>query len=210
MQYKSATEKSARYETIYKFRKNGDGEGDTFSGYDVVIYSTKKVKNIDNTNEIRKKDEIPEDTSSCSFSEEVNLGEENLSFRKVSIGDGNPCYEPAYFYSISKGNYIYNIVPAVKEDAEKFSDPEQETAKLFPEYKEAVASFRFIPLVRSKSVFKPRITARKPVSAKVAGGKLVCANKNDHPHKSHQNNLGHLDLECCLDPDEKPNPWCTY
>lgn len=210
-QYKTATEKSARYETIYKFRKDDDGEENPFSGYDVVVYSAKKVPNIENTNEIRKKDDIPEGTDDCSFSEEVNMGEENNQYQKVSIKDDNLCYEPIYFYSISKGNYVYNIVPAVKEDTEKFSNPEEKANKDFPEFKEAVSSFKFIPIVRPQVKAKPKITARKPVSAKVVNGKLVCAKKNDKPGKSKNGNKkGHLDLECCLDPDETTNPWCTY
>lgn len=211
MQYKSATEKSARYETIYKFRKDGNGGDDTFSGYDVVIYSTKKAQSIENTNEIRKKESSPEDISECSFSEEVGLGDENNQYQKVSVEKKNPCYEPAYFYTLSKGNYIYNIVPAVKEDTGQFSNPEKNADELFPEYKEAVASFKFISIARPRPKLKPRITARKPISAKISGGRLVCAKKNDHPSKSRNGNKkGHLDLECCLDPDETPNPWCTY
>jgi len=210
-QYKTATEKSARYETIYKFRKDGDGEGDIFSGYNVIVYSAQKVKNIEDTNEIRKKDDISENTNNCFFSEEVNLGSENNQYQKVSIKDDNACYEPAYFYNISEGNYVYNIVPAVKEDTEKLSNPEEEANKYFPEFKEAVSSFRFIPITRPQVKLKPKITARKPVSAKIVGGKLVCAKKNDHPRKSRNGNKkGHLDLECCLDPDEMPNPWCAY
>lgn len=210
LQYKSATEKSARYETTYKFRKDGNGGDDTFSGYDVVIYSTKKVQSIENTNEIRKKENSPEDTSGCSFSEEVNLEEENNQYQKASVKEDNVCYEPAYFYTLSKGNYIYNIVPAVKEDTEQFSNPEEKTSKDFPEFKEAVSSFKFIPIVRPQVKAKPKITARKPVSAKIVGGKLVCAKKNNKPRKSKKGKGKHLDLECCLDPDERPNPWCTY
>ncbi len=57
-----------------------------------------------------------------------------------------------------------------------------------------------------------RHLAPKPVSAKRKNGQWVCAKKHDHPHKSRVNNKGktHLDMECCLDPDEYPNPWCTY
>ncbi len=57
---------------------------------------------------------------------------------------------------------------------------------------------------------KPRITAPKPHGAKKVNGKYVCAKKNDKPKKSSKNPEGHLDMECCLDPDEYPNPWCTY
>ncbi|MDI6777729.1 MAG: hypothetical protein QMD77_00900 [Patescibacteria group bacterium] len=209
-QYKTATEKSAVYETIYKFRKDGDDASDTFEGYDVKIYPVKKVKSLENTNDVHMKDGAPEDKSECRLSEEMNFGPEGYYFQKVSIKENNPCFEPAYFYSLTKGDYIYNIVPAVGESGERFSDPEKETTRMFPEYKEAVLDFKFIPIVRPKPKSNPKITAKRPVSAKVAGGKLVCAKKNDKPRKSKQNKPGHLDLECCLDPDETPNPWCAY
>lgn len=211
-QYKTATEKSAVYETIYKFRKNGESGGDVFEGYDVKMYPVKKVKGVESTNDIHKKEGAPEDADNCpQISEEMNFGpEEGLYFKKVSVKEGNPCWEPAYFFSLTKGGYIYNIVPAVGEGGQRFSDPEKETARTFPEYKEAVNSFKFIPIVRPQPKPKPKITAKRPVSAKVVGGKLVCAKKNDKPRKSKKNKPGHLDLECCLDPDERPNPWCSY
>ena len=142
--------------------------------------------------------------------EEAKFEDEDMAFQKISVGESNSCYEPAYFYSIEEGNYIYNIVPAVGESGERFSNPERETSRLFPEYREAVVSFKLISLVRPQPKSKPRITARKPVSAKIVGGKLVCAKKNDKPGKSKKGKGKHLDLECCLDPDEYPNPWCTY
>ncbi len=60
---------------------------------------------------------------------------------------------------------------------------------------------------------KPRRPkARIPGGAKLVNGKYVCKKKHDYVGKSKKNNKGylHLDLECCLDPDEYPNPWCTY
>jgi len=60
---------------------------------------------------------------------------------------------------------------------------------------------------------KPKLpTARIPGGAKRVNGKYVCKKKHDYVGKSKANNKGylHLDLECCLDPDEYPNPWCTY
>ncbi len=212
-QYKTATEKSAVYETIYKFRKDGENSGGAFEGYDVKVYSVKKVPDIESTNDIHKKENAPEDMSSCGLPlEEVSIGSDSLYLQKVSIDKKNPCYEPAYFYSVTKENYIYNIVPAVGENGERFSEPEKETDKIFPEYKEAVKTFKIIPIVRPKPKPDPRIGVRRPVSAKLVNGKLVCAKKNDKPHKSEKKDHkpGHLDLECCLDPDETPNPWCTY
>ncbi len=58
----------------------------------------------------------------------------------------------------------------------------------------------------------PKPKAKIPGGAKVVNGKYVCAKKHDYVGKSKKKNKGyiHLDMECCLDPDEYPNPWCTY
>lgn len=41
-------------------------------------------------------------------------------------------------------------------------------------------------------------------------GRKVCSKKNDKPSKSKKYKSIHLDMECCLDPDEIPNPHCYY
>jgi hypothetical protein len=56
----------------------------------------------------------------------------------------------------------------------------------------------------------PKIQKYWPNSYDKRGGKLVCWKKNDKPHKSNKNPYGDVDMQCCLDPDEIPNPWCTY
>lgn len=45
---------------------------------------------------------------------------------------------------------------------------------------------------------------------KILNGKMICANDDDHPGKSNKNPRGHIDNECCLDPDETPNSLCYY
>jgi hypothetical protein len=211
MRYKTSTTKNSRYETIYKFRKDSSGENDPYVGFDVAIYSAKKVSSLENTNDLIRKKDAPEDTSSTHFSEEMTLGEEKNIFQKVSVKKDDACFEPTYFFSIKKDNYLYDIIPVAKEGADIPENIEQDANKNFPEYEEVVSTLKLIPISRAIAApAKPRISARRPVSAKVVGGRLVCAKKNDKPSKSHQNKPGHLDLECCLDPDEKPNPWCSY
>ena len=65
-----------------------------------------------------------------------------------------------------------------------------------------------------KPVYKPRLKITDfPVGAKKENGRYICKKKRkEYVGKSKQNNKGyyHLDRECCLDPDEYPNPWCTY
>lgn len=68
-------------------------------------------------------------------------------------------------------------------------------------------------LERIKAVvkIKPVIKAPMPyVYEKDSLGRRVCNKKNDHPGKSKQNKKKHMDMECCLDPDEYPNPNCYY
>lgn len=45
---------------------------------------------------------------------------------------------------------------------------------------------------------------------KLVNGKGTCIKKKDKGQKSTQNSKGHIDRECCLDPDEIPNPRCLY
>jgi len=214
MQYRTSASKNSRYETVYKFRKDSSGENDPYVGFDVVIYPTRKAGSVEQTNDLQKKETAPDDMSSCQFSQEMTLGDDNNVFQKASVGKDNVCYDPAYFFSIKKDNYLYDIVPVAKDGAEASANPEQDVNKIFPEYKKVVASLKFIPLARptgKTAPSRPRVSAPRPLSAKVVGGRLVCAKKNDHPGKStHGNKPGHMDMECCLDPDETPNPWCSY
>lgn len=41
-------------------------------------------------------------------------------------------------------------------------------------------------------------------------GRMVCIHENDKPKISNKNKPVHKDMECCLDPDEFPNPYCHY
>lgn len=49
-----------------------------------------------------------------------------------------------------------------------------------------------------------------PYIYKMKDGRRVCSTKNDKPGKSKKNKKIHMDMECCLDPDETPNPNCYY
>ncbi|NTW29737.1 MAG: hypothetical protein HGB34_03110 [Candidatus Moranbacteria bacterium] len=60
------------------------------------------------------------------------------------------------------------------------------------------------------TISRPAIQAPMPKSYRVVDGKMVCAKKHDKPGKSKKNKKKHMDMECCLDPDETPNPHCYY
>lgn len=49
------------------------------------------------------------------------------------------------------------------------------------------------------------------VKTRKVNGRRVCEDKNDKGNKSKQKGKDvHIDKECCLDPDEVPNPLCYY
>lgn len=57
----------------------------------------------------------------------------------------------------------------------------------------------------------PGLVAAIPNTYKLdARGRKVCERDNDKPAKSAKDKPTHIDMECCLDPDEIPNPYCYY
>lgn len=61
------------------------------------------------------------------------------------------------------------------------------------------------------SITKYGIVFHPPAQYKKDGkGRMVCIHKNDKPKVSGQGKPVHIDMECCLDPDEIPNPFCHY
>jgi len=121
------------------------------------------------------------------------------------------CYNPAFFYTLTRDDYIYNIVPILRWEEEKTIQPKKEIIDGFPEFISMASTFGLIDIKRPKAISKPAISAPMPVwYKKDAAGRFVCAKKNDKPSKSKKNKKKHLDMECCLDPGEYPNPHCYY
>lgn len=204
----------ARWEYRYQFRKQEAEGSNPYIGFDVAVYSVGKVKELSNT------DEFPtvknEDLKEQGVCQEIegHLGEnENYPAEQIYISSDDDCYNPAYFYTITRDDYIYNIVPILEGEEEKTIQSEKEIIQNLPEFISASSTFNLIDIVRPKPVpLKPRITAPKPIATteRDGQGRRICANKNDHPAKSKKGKGKHLDMECCLDPDEYPNPHCYY
>ena len=130
---------------------------------------------------------------------------------EVYIQPDDICYEPLLFFSFTKGEYIYSIIPIRKDEGSNDFDPRVEMIDNFPEFFVVASTLNPIDIVRPKIIPRPVIKAPKPAWYKKDSlGRLVCAKKNDKSGKSKQDKKKHLDMECCLDPDEYPNPWCYY
>ena len=124
----------------------------------------------------------------------------------------DPCYKESYFYIVQKGFNVFEIVP-VPEKGLGYAgyDGKKEVDATLSEFDSVLATWDFFRIVNNQVKVTPRITAPKPLAeTRKVGGKRVCAKKNDKPRKSKTNKKKHMDMECCLDPDEIPNPWCSY
>lgn len=173
----------------------------------------KKVQELSNTDEFPKiKNEEIKSNEECLNINGHFAENENYPASQIYVEQKDKYFSPAYFYTIIRDNYIYNIIPVLAKENNNFHS-EKEIIKEFPEFISVAPTFNLVDIMRSKPVPpKPRITAPKPAAEtkKDEFGRRVCKTKNDHPHKSNKGKGKHLDMECCLDPDEYPNPWCYY
>lgn len=202
--------RGAKWEYRYQFRKNEIEESGPYIGFDLVIYNLAKTKTLFDTDEFSIKREEWKTDENCQNIEGHIIETGDYPAEEIYVPLDDECYQAALFFTYTKGQYIYSLVPMGKEGSVLEGDPRIEIMDNFPEFFEIASTLNPIDIVRPKAEAKPKITAPKPVSFKIVDGKMVCAKKNDKPGKSKQDKGKHLDMECCLDPDEYPNPWCYY
>jgi hypothetical protein len=201
-----------QWEIRYQFRKNASDENNPYVGFDVVIYNVGKAKELNSTDEFPKlKSEDLSGQPQCANIEGHVIDTGDYPAAEIYIPPTDDCYNSVMFFSFIRDQYIYNIVPVAKDGADLEADPRISINNNFPEFLSVISTAGLIDIERTAPApAKPKITAPMPLSYIVVNGRLVCAKKNDHPSKSKQNKGRHLDMECCLDPDEYPNPWCYY
>ncbi len=196
------------------FLANDDGQRNFFIGFDVVVYDVNKVKDLFVTDEFPSKKDSQLNLYECDNIRGHILETGDYPAEEIYIPPTDNCYNPVLFFSVTRGQYIYNIVPILKQNVEFYGDPMIGVSDDLPEFFMVIAQFENIEIIRPKpkpKIVQPKITAPYPVSYKKDSlGRLVCAKKNDKPKKSDTKKKKHLDMECCLDPDEYPNPHCYY
>lgn len=208
-------EDGQKFKLKISFRNKAEDEKNQ-KGFDIYAYRLLKSKSYiqpDYTDNLIKKDSAAEDYSNCSEIGTASIGENKYPAMEMYHLQNDPCFEEAYFLVLEKGAYIFDIVPVPQGGLGYDSyDGRKKVAETLPEFGKMLNSFNFIQVAARKTTVVKRITAPKPVAkTKNVGGKRMCAKKNDKPRKSKENHNGkHMDMECCLDPDETPNPWCTY
>jgi len=234
-----APSRGAKWQVRYLFRKNETEteEENPYLGFDVVVYEAEKTKGTENTTEfLELKKEESETDSSCPSFENYLFENQNFLAKEVYIPPKDDCYETGFFYTLTRDEYIYNLVPVRKKDAEKPSNSKAEVIKKFPEFFGAADSLDFLEI--AKPVSQKDLSSQKstkssgiacvripasilanlknppvPPDGKMKDGKLICHvladGHKDNPHKSQRNPKGQWG-GCCYDPDEVPNPRCCY
>lgn len=211
---------SKKWEYRFQFRENvvQENESDPYAGFDVVVYNLSKTKELADTEEFPElKSADLKNRNDCASIDGHIVETGDYPAEEVYFSSADECYQSALFFSFIKGDYIYNLVPIRKENSPNLGDPRVEIIDSFPEFFSVASTLIPIDIVRPETSVvleerkkKPAITAPKPVWFKVVNGKMVCAKDDDKPGKSKKGKGKHLDMECCLDPDEYPNPWCYY
>jgi hypothetical protein len=199
---------------------NQDGTGQApeekdQKGFDIYVYRLLKSKSYiqpDYSDNLIKKESAAEDYSNCGEIGTVSIGENKYPAMEMYHLQNDPCFRETYFLVLEKGAFIFDIVPVPSGGVGYDNyDGRRKVAETLPEFGKVLNSFNFFQVAARKTTVVRRITAPKPVAkTKNVGGKRMCAHKNDKPKKSKTNKKKHMDMECCLDPDETPNPWCTY
>lgn len=183
-------------------------------GYEVAVYDLKRTSELAFTDEFPSvTDQSRKDQGQCETISGHLYETGDYPAEEIYIPEGDDCYSPTLFYSNVTGQYIYTISPIIVEE-HVTADPMVATTDRVPEMFAAASQFTNIDIVRPKpKPVAPKVNAPMPATyTRDALGRLVCEKKNDKPSKSKENNKGkmHLDMECCLDPDEYPNPHCYY
>lgn len=201
----------SKWEYRYEFRKK-EIDDNPFIGFNIAVYNVNKTKELMNIAEFPaiKSEELKRDPWCESiYGRIIETGD--YPAEEIYIPPSDKCYNSTLFFTFTRGEYMYTFIPVVKEDFERTGDPRIEINDKFPEFLAIISTSELIDIKRSRvSTSKSISPMPTPVSYKRIEGKLVCAKKNDHPSKSDQNKKKHLDMECCLDPDEYPNPHCYY
>jgi hypothetical protein len=214
----SYASKNVGWEQKISFRRLQVDQDNSYAGFDALVYETKEDENIMNIQEFPDLNEgMVRSEGVCDTIDGHTFETGDYPAEEIYISSGDDCYETGLLFTFTLDEYTYVLLPVKKNGLENFDDQRMEIMTEMPEFFAIASTLESIEIVRkaipAQKIVTKRITAPKPaVFEKDALGRMVCNKKHDKPGKSKINNKGkiHMDMECCLDPDEYPNPHCYY
>jgi hypothetical protein len=112
-----------------------------------------------------------------------------------------------------------NLNFSLTEERCQKNKPEKKSSELCGKYEKdealekELAKLDYLDKLKRENSIKKSAKNNAPgpyVFEKDSLGRRVCNKSNDKPSKSDKGKGKHMDMECCLDPDEYPNPHCYY
>ena len=195
-----------------------DSHAEEYNGLVLFVYDAKKYPGPVGTDNLVVKNPATFAQENCDKAEfwQATLGEEGYPSQEVDVSRDDQCFSETYFFSLTRGDYTYNIVPLVGN----LSSPLGKGMKAniiarFPKFFE-ITSTIVLPKAEEKEVAVPSsASVKKAVPPKTEPRRVLksmgrCRHKNDKPRKSKTKKHRHMDEDCCMDPDEWPNPRCQY
>lgn len=197
---------------------NGFGtEAKRFKGFEVYVYDAEKISGPVESDNLMPKNPENLKANDCDKSEfsEATLGEGAYPAQEVEVESGDRCFMEAYFFSVNRGKYFYNIVPLAPETDSPLGEGKKiDVITNFPKFFEILSTFvvplEEVQIEEEKEVIQKNIVEKKVQPRRVLQSLGRCSHKNDHPRKSRTKKHRHMDEDCCMDPDEWPNPRCQY
>jgi glutaredoxin len=207
---------SSKYLKKVSFSNGLNATDKNLKGYNIYIYSGTKISGPAGTDNLSPQNSATYKANNCDKSEfqQATLGEGGYPAQEVDIKNNDRCFTEAYFYSVARGKYIYNIVPVVGETDSPIDIGEKgDVIAGFPKFFEILSTL-VLPQEEQKAqvekdIIQKNIVQKKAAPRRVLISKARCPHKNDHPRKS-KTKGPHMDEDCCMDPDEWPNPRCQY
>ncbi len=196
------------WEYRYSFRKLNSGDVIEEEGFNITVYNIKNVGEVFETEEY-----LSGDVDTYTWQDKHLPKKRDFAARQVYSSSEDGWVQGSFFFFLSRkdktGQYIYKLEPLNKTDYE-VRDARGLAKKHLPEFFGVASSFNLTDIDRPTLEEIARAKAPLPLSFKWESSRRVCAKKNDKPGKSKKGKGHHLDMECCLDPDEDPNPHCYY
>jgi hypothetical protein len=196
---------------------NGLGAAnDQYKGFKIYVYDADKFSGPANTDNLTPRDPDNFKADNCDKAEfgEATVGEGDYPAQEVEITAENQCFQPAYFFSFTRSGYTFNILPEVGQGGNPISkENKSNIIAAFPKFFELISTLSITEKetpAKDEAPSPTRTVVKKAPVHRVLISLGRCAHKHDHPGYSKTKKHRHMDEDCCMDPDEWPNPRCQY
>ena len=200
------------YSYKISFRPKNDNPLEKYNGFDIFIFEGDKFSNPQNTVSLSQKPGASGiDPSLCSQPVSAEIGVGGYQAKEMNVPPDDPYYKQTFFYSLTKNGFTYQLVPIEKSEyAYAGYSQKADVTRDFPKFYRIVSTFKFDGTIPQSAAATFGEVRKKISPPRVFVAKARCTHKNDHPRKSRQGKGRHMDEDCCMDPDEWPNPRCAY